>query len=117
MINRRSIFVLILALSGCSAEIMSGPSESAQAPPTSDISTPCTPPTLDIKLTPAPPGETLLHRWQRTKADWEAANKLRDEASDKLWNQTAPAFRAYLDAESALKSAQCGQACVPENKP
>ena len=118
--TRRALFMLILVLGGCSAEISSDvssvPTESAQATQTPTSPVPCVATSFDIKLTPAPPGETLLHRWQRTKADWESADKLADEAREKLMRQTWPALEAYVAAESALKSAQCGQACVPEKK-
>jgi hypothetical protein len=114
---RLSLFALILALANCSSEVSSVPSESAESPQTPSISLHCASTSLDIKLTPAPPGETLLHRWQRTKADWEGADKLADEAREKLARQTWPALDAYTAAESALRSAQCGQVCVSEKKP
>jgi hypothetical protein len=63
------------------------------------------------QLTPAPPGETLLHRWQRTKADWERIQAQKDALEDRTRYMAVPAYSALEDAEKAMAKAQCGELC------
>jgi hypothetical protein len=73
-------------------------------------------PFVNIKLTPAPPGETPLQRWKRTKADWETVTQQEDKVREQLTEQSLYVFEAYITAEKELQSIQCGKICVPEKQ-
>jgi len=71
-----------------------------------------------FSLTPAPPGETPLQRWKRTKADWDRATKMEEDAIGQVQHSISfPAIEAYTAAEDALQKAQCDKVCVPEKQP
>jgi hypothetical protein len=93
-----------------------------QPPPTClEFSTTTQTPIVTIPaftLTPAPPGESPLARWKRTKADWDRANKVEEDAIGQVQHSVAfPAIEAYTAAEDALQKAQCDKVCVPEKQP
>jgi hypothetical protein len=56
-----------------------------------------------FSLTPAPPGETPLQRWRRTKADYERALDVDTDAVRQVQQATLDiAAEPYTDAEKAL---------------
>jgi hypothetical protein len=60
-----------------------------------------------FSLTPAPPGETALQRWRRTKADFERADQVESDAYDQVQRATTSiAIGPYTDAEQALVKEQ-----------
>lgn len=72
-------------------------------------------PVADFKLTPAPPVETPLERWKRTKSDWDRASKLQDQLERQIESQTTmAAIGPYMAAEQALKDAHCDKLCIAE---
>ena len=72
---------------------------------------------VDFHLEPAPPGETPLQRWKRTKADYDRAQNIEQGVTNFVQRQTTGlAIMPYVDAEKALQAAQCGQVCAEEKR-
>lgn len=84
---------------------------------------PATPPSIskgqdvivvpDFTLSRAPPSESLLDRWKRTKADYERLAQVQRNLENQVDGLDMPAFVEYRDAEKALQEAQCGKVCLP----
>lgn len=100
----RARFILALLLAGM-LWLMLGCSE----PPAAPMSICLQPDPTVFTLTSAPPGETVLQRWKRTKADWERAQALEREEEDR--RPSLQAITPYMDAERALATADCKDVC------
>lgn len=67
--------------------------------------------------TAAPPGETLLHRYQRTKKDYEDASALRNKVLEEFRDKpdtfqiVEGAYSAFKNAEDDMAKAGCGDVC------
>jgi len=76
---------------------------------------------VTFRVANAPPFETLLQRWKRAKANYDAASAAEQSLKDAWWDcmnrlddDDIPYYEALQDAEKALESARCGQVCIPE---